>query len=224
MKKKISIFVILFVLLGLFYDVPCICQESIEKSNSDLSKHETGSFTDPRDGKIYKTVKVGDQWIMAENFAYKPDSGNYWAYDNVDSNIVIYGYLYDLRTALNIAPEGWHLPSYKEWTTIEKLLGAKRGTFSYMEKLYPKLLIGGDSGLDILLGGIRSCDGEYIFLDEMARFWNSIDKRRKRNSFGLRRNQAGLKHGFIGKSKGPYVFQSSYEHYCTGFSVRLFKD
>lgn len=224
MKKKISIFVILFVLLGLFYDVPCICQESIEKSNSDLSKHETGSFTDPRDGKTYKTVKIGDQWIMAENLAYKPDSGNYWAYDNVDSNIAIYGYLYDWETAMNIAPEGWHLPSCKEWTAIEKLLGAKKSTFSYMEEIYPKLLIGGDSGLDILLGGIRTCDGEYKSLDEMARFWNSFDKRRKRASFGLRRNQSGLKHGFIKKSKGPYVFQSSYEKSCIGYSVRLFKD
>ncbi|MCK5775071.1 MAG: hypothetical protein KAH25_02785, partial [Bacteroidales bacterium] len=178
---------------------------------------------DPRDGKTYKTVKVGDQWIMAENLAYKPDSGNYWAYDDVDSNIAIYGYLYDFGTAINIAPEGWHLPSYKEWTAIEKLLGAKRNTISYSRELYPKLLLGGDSGLDILLGGIRTCDGEYKRMDEMARFWHSFDKRRKRASFGLRSKQLILKYG-VRKNKVYPVFQSSYEQSCMGYSVRLFKD
>ncbi len=220
MKKKISIFVILFVLLGLFYDVPCICQESIEKSNSDLSKNETGSFTDPRDGKTYETVKVGDQWIMAENFAYKPDSGNYWAYDNVDSNIAIYGYLYDWETAMNIAPEGWHLPSRKEWNAIRKSLGTIISTFSSGKKLYPKLVVGGSSGLDMLLGGMRTCNGEFKHIGNKAMFWISDDTGSEKTMYGLN----SKKDGDLGGSTAPYASYNEYQKRCRAYSVRLFKD
>jgi hypothetical protein len=77
--------------MGLLLFIAC----SISERTNNNSKPESGSFTDPRDGKTYKTVKVGDQWIMAENFAYKPDTGRFWAYENNESNITIYGYLYD---------------------------------------------------------------------------------------------------------------------------------
>ncbi len=219
MKKKNSIFIIPILILGLLLFIGC---SSSEKTNNN-SNPETGSFTDPRDGKIYKTVKIGEQWIMAENLAYKPANGNYWAYDSNDSNIAIYGYLYDWETAMNIAPEGWHLPSREEWFAITKMLGAKMNIYRYLEKTYPKLIVGGSSGLDMQFGGMRTCDGKFKFLGDKARFWNSDDSGSEKPVYGLNSNKVGVSHGLWG-SKAPYAYNNEYQKACPGYSVRLFKD
>jgi uncharacterized protein (TIGR02145 family) len=80
------------------------------------------SFIDTRDGKKYKTVKIGTQTWMAENLAYKADSGCR-AFDNKDSIAAIYGYLYNWETAQKVCPKGWHLPSDAEWTILVDYLG-----------------------------------------------------------------------------------------------------
>ncbi|MDG2296588.1 MAG: FISUMP domain-containing protein [Gammaproteobacteria bacterium] len=85
-------------------------------------------LTDERDGKIYKTAKIGEQEWMAENLAYLPDSGNFWAYDNDTTNISIHGYLYDWETANKVCPAGWHLPSRNEWAELVYFLGSEGGT------------------------------------------------------------------------------------------------
>jgi uncharacterized protein (TIGR02145 family) len=219
MKKRNSIFTIPLLILGLLLFIAC---SSGERTNNN-SKPETGSFTDPRDGKIYETVKIGDQWIMAENLAYKPDNGKFWAYENDENNIAIYGYLYDWETAMNIAPEGWHLPSRKEWMAIQKRLGAKRNVYSYLKKIYPKLIVGGSSGLDMLLGGLRTCDGKFKYLGDKARFWTSTNSSSEKAATGLNGNKDSKPHS-LNTSKGPYVHNNAYQKTCPGYSVRLFKN
>jgi uncharacterized protein (TIGR02145 family) len=80
----------------------------------DKSKHiGEGPFTDPRDGQIYNSEKIGNQIWMTKNLNYNASSSV--CYDNKAYNCTTYGRLYDWNTAMSACPNGWHLPSLEEW-------------------------------------------------------------------------------------------------------------
>ena len=74
------------------------------------------TFTDPRDGNIYKTVEINGKVWLAENLRYK--GVEHIAPNGVKDNIPKYGCLYKWGDALKAAPKGWHLPSKKEFETL----------------------------------------------------------------------------------------------------------
>ena len=103
---------------------------------------EKGSVTDS-EGKVYQTVKIGNQWWMAENLAVKkfnngepipyvdsqdPDAD--WAsqtgaaftftLDSTKGFLYNYACLTDLR---GIVPSGWRVPTDEDWKQLEKSIG-----------------------------------------------------------------------------------------------------
>ncbi|MBN1185878.1 MAG: fibrobacter succinogenes major paralogous domain-containing protein [Bacteroidales bacterium] len=115
--------------------------------------NETGTFTDPSDGRVYRTVKIGRQIWMAENLDAekyrngdlianrkgknewgKSEAGAWCFYDNKAKNEETYGKLYnwfavsDLR---GLAPDGWHIPTDDEWKELEIYLGLGKADAGY---------------------------------------------------------------------------------------------
>ena len=111
------------------------------------------------DGNVYKTVKLGNQVWMAENLRttrYADGTtiplGTTESFDvayryypnNNRANVSKYGYLYNWPAVMNgslsssdanpsgvqgICPDGWHVPSFEEWTELLDYVSSQRSQY-----------------------------------------------------------------------------------------------
>jgi uncharacterized protein (TIGR02145 family) len=141
-------------------------------------KLETGAVLDIN-GNVYKTVKIGEQWWMAENLRVTKNRSGHpirsYCYNDDESYCEKYGRLYtwDVITPepvgehdLTITPPGWHIPSEAEWEELVKTLGGE-------EKVAEMICVGGPTGFNAQLSGGSDFKSDYLNLDKSAMFWSS---------------------------------------------------
>lgn len=191
----------------------------------------TGTFTDSRDGRTYKWVKIGNQTWMAENLAYIPyvcppeDNCGVWVAhyngtnvnDAKSQNGYNYGCLYNWNTAKNICPSGWHLPSDDEWYQLINYLGGSniagdkmRETGTEHWAYYGSNLSTNESGFTAFAGGYNNPSWlGFVALGSDAFFWTSTGHSTYAYNY------------HIGNSANVEQDYTQMEH---GYSVRCVKD
>lgn len=209
------ILVLIFIMGGCSKDDPAPRKgKSTAEFNSDK---EYGKVTDI-DGNEYRTITIGTQTWMAENLrvthysngdpiAYLPLSagkgvfhlqtqGVYCAYDDTadPDSIATYGLLYNGYAVVderNLCPDGWHVPSDEEWTTLVTYLdngdngfdsngtgtngvvGGRMKEVGYRHWNRPNPA-DNSSGFTALPSGNR-CGDTYYYKNEIALFWSSTE-------------------------------------------------
>ena len=134
-------------------------------TNQSAGVDSSGTLTDSRNGKTYKTVKMpdGKRW-MAENLNYPTQNiGNSWCYGDNKSNCDKYGLLYDWNGARTSCPSGWHLPSLEEWNDLVAKVGGSMAGMKLKAKSgwYQNANGTDEHGFSALPGGIRYSDGGF---------------------------------------------------------------
>jgi uncharacterized protein (TIGR02145 family) len=145
-----------------------VCVYSCKKDPTPDLIPETGTVTD-FEGNIYHTVKIGNQWWMAENLKAKFTSdgtgvSGVYVYNNNESYLENYGRLYTYEAANKPFIAGWHLPDVEEWNILEGTLGSDVAV---------KLKDGGSSGFNAKFAGYRDYEGGYTCLNSWCVFWSS---------------------------------------------------
>lgn len=126
-------YLLILLIVTLLFNTSC-------KKETDIIAAEYGYVTDI-ENNIYKTIKIGNQWWMAENLKVKTfrngvpvnsaqtnsqwtnHLGSFCVYDyNPDAPGLLYNWNV-VSDSNNIAPEGWHVPTDSEWKELEEYLG-----------------------------------------------------------------------------------------------------
>ncbi len=224
--KRISIVTISLILL-----IFGCKSENLESFNENSMNITSDSSSVSYDGKIYGTVKIGEQWWFKENLdigellvrnsindnQMNNNITEKFCYANDRNNCSIYGSLYQWNEiiqyvstegAQGLCPEGWHIPTKEEFEILINGVGGSGNALKAIGQGSGT----NTSGFSVLLAGHRDHnDGESHALGSDTIFWTSTESTdNEAYTFELYRND-------------NIVYSTSY-HKDHGFSVRCIKN
>ena len=152
-----------------------------QKKLMEEAKASIETFKDPRDKKVYKTVKIGSQRWMAQNLNYK--TARSYCYNNDADNCTEYGRLYVWEAAMKACPVGWHLPTKAELETLFDAVGGKsqaqdrlRTTSGWAENAgYGNVNGTDDFGFSALPAGVYIGESFFSNLGYKTSFWSATE-------------------------------------------------
>ncbi|HEY4154387.1 MAG TPA: FISUMP domain-containing protein [Puia sp.] len=171
------------------------------------SAQQTGRIKDVRDGKTYKSVKIGRQTWMAQDLNFYTKTGS-WCFENDSSSCDKSGRrLYTPIAAAEACPAGWHLPNADEWMELVNFLG---GPAVAGGKLKAKTgwnasdsAASGSSGFSALPGGYRNYGGVFGGAGTEGYWWSASTLGRGEWYFSMRYDDNAIrKYGSNHKESG----------------------
>lgn len=167
--------------------------ESSAAPASSEAKEELPTFTDSRDGNVYKYVTIGTQTWMAENLRYKPMASTVEYPRGSSSNVKKYGYFYTFKETVEpglpkhpfqgACPSGWYVPTYMDFTILQNYIGGKDAGYKLKSKTDWESYF--ENGVDyykfnVLPAGYADANPDnsnvtFSSMHQSAKFWTSTE-------------------------------------------------
>lgn len=166
-----------------------------------------------RNGDPIPEVKTEEEWKKAGD--EKTPAWSY--YDNNPENGKSYGKLYNwyaVNDPRGLAPEGWRVPSDRDWSALTDLLGGESvaGTKIKSVDMWKESEGGtNESGFIGLPAGCRNSFAAFSQMGEYAYWWTSTE------------NGTNAWYRFLEPSNG-YIGRSGFGSMGNGYSVRCVRD
>ncbi|MEM7659183.1 MAG: FISUMP domain-containing protein [Bacteroidota bacterium] len=162
------------------------CLLSLSWTSPHSRMHMGEDFIDRRDGQTYETVAYAGLRWMAENLRYET-AGSFCYRDSAEL-CQTFGRLYPFEDAFTACPEGWRLPTPKDWRRLRRALETNKADGIIMPGWWEDPRFDGatnETDLSILPAGRRDEKGphwresKYAELGVSASFWLDDPKREK---------------------------------------------
>jgi uncharacterized protein (TIGR02145 family) len=188
------------------YFVTAYAKNATGENLGDEVSFTTPGLINDYDNNIYETVITGEQLWMASNLKTTHHMNGdqilttdpaildislesapmyQWSYGGDGSNAAVYGRLYTYYTITDsrgVCPEGWHIPTDSEWSTLESTLGGFAIAGSRLKEMGNSHWIGpynldatNESCFNALPGGYRSNTGGFSYLGNYGYWWSSTE-------------------------------------------------